>query len=210
MNTNSHDTPISPIQAFLSTTRNYLGLPAKAADTTPSPGTAVSPSSLPLRNHMKTYRKNLQSLFLIAGLGAICAGPVLADPGCDYMNNRGDRQEKMMARHHNQLHDALKLSQEQEAGWQKLMNSEPKRATRDQQATEDWTKLSAPERAEKMLERSKQRQAQMADHVVALKAFYATLSPEQQKTFDGFHPGPRGRMNPRAEGKPGSNKPQAQ
>lgn len=159
---------------------------------------------------MKNYRKNLQSLFLIAGLGAICAGPALADPGCEHMSSRSDRQEKMMARHHSQLHDALKLSPEQEAGWKKLMDSEPARATKDQQANEDWTKLSAPERAEKMLERSKQRQALMADHVATLKAFYATLSPEQQKTFDSFHPGPRGRMNQRAEGKPGSNKPQAQ
>jgi Spy/CpxP family protein refolding chaperone len=39
----------------------------------------------------------------------------------------------------------------------------------------------------------------MADHVSALKAFYATLTPEQQKTFEDFHAGPHGGM----PGKPG-------
>jgi Spy/CpxP family protein refolding chaperone len=74
--------------------------------------------------------------------------------------------------------------------------------------TEDWTKLKAPERAEKMLEMAKARQARMAEHVTALKALYAVLTPEQQKTFEDFHSAPRERMRGKAAPKvQGADKP---
>ena len=66
--------------------------------------------------------------------------------------------------------------------------------------TEDWRSLPTPERAERMLTRMKAHEAQMSAHVDALKTFYATLTPEQKKTFDAAHAvGPRGmkgRMGP--------------
>ena len=45
-------------------------------------------------------------------------------------------------------------------------------------------KLTSPERMEIMVERMKERENQMAAQLNALKTFYATLSPEQQKIFD--------------------------
>lgn len=143
---------------------------------------------------MSSYRKVVQSLLLAAGVGAFAAGPAMADPGCDHRGGHSERHAKMMEQHHTQLHEALKLTAEQEPAWKKLMDSEQPRTAAQGGPAEDWAKLNAPERAEKMLELSKARQAQMTDHVAALKAFYAALTPEQQKIFEDFHAGPRGGM----------------
>jgi protein CpxP len=48
----------------------------------------------------------------------------------------------------------------------------------------EWEKLSAPERMEKQLALMKEREARMADRLAATKAFYAQLTPEQQKIFN--------------------------
>ena len=148
---------------------------------------------------MISYRKAVQSILIAAGISAFAAGPALADHGCGHMGGHAEQHVKMMEQHHTQLHDALKLTAEQEPAWKKLMDAEQPRPALSGGQPEDWAKLNAPERAEKMLELSKARQVQMAEHVTALKALYAVLSPEQQKTFEDFHAAHHGRMN----GKPG-------
>lgn len=151
---------------------------------------------------MNSYRKVAQSFFLAVGFGAFVAGPVMADPGCGPRGSHQEHHARMMEQHHKQLHDALKLTPEQESGWTKLMESEQPRPALSGGKPDDWAKLNAPERAEKMLELSKARQVQMAEHVRALKAFYATLTPEQQKAFEDYHAAPRngmrGGMSPQA------------
>jgi hypothetical protein len=54
----------------------------------------------------------------------------------------------------------------------------------------------------------------MGEHVVALKAFYATLTPVQQKTFEDFHMSPRNGLrsksdpaSPKVEKAPAASKP---
>jgi Spy/CpxP family protein refolding chaperone len=47
-----------------------------------------------------------------------------------------------------------------------------------------WAGLSAPQRAEKMIERQKARTAAMEQRLAALNTFYSVLSPEQKKVFD--------------------------
>jgi Spy/CpxP family protein refolding chaperone len=183
------------ITAFLNASRQYLAL-GHHASASPRLSVVASTSQ---RTSMTACRKAVRLFLLAAGVGAFAAGPVMADPGCDHRMGHADHHEKMMEQHHNHLHDALKLSAEQEPGWKKLMESESPGAAISGGQREDWAKLNAPERAERMLELAKVRQARMADHVAALKAFYATLTPEQQKTFEAFHTGPRGRM----AGKPG-------
>ncbi|MFZ2266101.1 MAG: Spy/CpxP family protein refolding chaperone [Azonexus sp.] len=138
---------------------------------------------------MNTYRKIVPALLLALGIGALAAGPALADRGCDSRESRAGWQAKKMEQHHTQLHDALKLSAEQEPGWTKLLASEQHGPAVAGAGQEDWSKLNAPERAEKMLELSKARQAGMAEHVAALKAFYGSLTPQQQKVFEEFHSG---------------------
>lgn len=138
---------------------------------------------------MNPYRKITHAILLVASLGTMAAAPALAAPACDHDNDRQGWHARKWEQHHARLHDALKLTAEQEPGWKKLLESEPPRAGQGRAEREDWSKLSTPERAEKRLELSKARQAQATEHLAALKAFYATLTPEQQTIFDGFHRG---------------------
>lgn len=190
------------IQAFLKTSRAYFSLTHFAGgpkEANPVVGVNATLHRTPMNN----YRKAVQSFLLAASVGFFSAGPAMADPGCDHMKGHSEQHAKMMEQHHTQLHDALKLSAEQEPAWAKLMASEQPGEAMHGGQSEDWSKLKAPERAEKMLEMSKARQARMAEHVSALKAFYAVLTPEQQKTFEDFHAAPRDRM-------PGKAGPKAQ
>lgn len=133
---------------------------------------------------------------LLALLAGSLALPALAEMPCGPGPMREGRAERHTL-HHARLHQALKLTPEQEPAWQALMASEP---TPMAAPTDDGPSLSTPERAERMLGRMKAHEAQMSAHVEALKTFYATLSPEQKKTFDAAHAaGPRGmkgRMGP--------------
>jgi Spy/CpxP family protein refolding chaperone len=159
---------------------------------------------------MNYSRKLALSVILAAGLGA--AVPVLAEQGCAPMGGHESHYEhhgKDVEQHHQQLHDALKLTAAQEAGWKKLIESEqPRPSTPAAEQREDWSKLSTPERAEKMLALTRAREQQMGDYVVALKAFYATLSTEQKKTFEDVHASQRGEMRrmPAAPGTPDAAK----
>lgn len=141
---------------------------------------------------MNSYCKFVPSLLLAAGLSTVFAAPVFADQGCGPIEGRDYRHEqyaKNMEQHQKMLHETLKLTPAQEAGWKKLVDSEQPMQATNAAKREDWSKLSAPERADKMLELSKARQERMTEHVVALKAFYATLTPAQQKSFEDFHAG---------------------
>lgn len=153
---------------------------------------------------MTGYRTLVSSMLLASTLGLGAVSLAYANPECGPMGQMGKRRAERMQQHHQQLHDALKLTPEQEGAWKKLMASEHPMEPAEASKPEDWAKLTTPERAERMLERMKAHQAQMTEHVAALKDFYAVLTPEQQKTFDDFHAGPRGGMrgkqNPRASG----------
>ncbi len=117
-----------------------------------------------------------------------------------------------MKMHQQRLHDALKLTPQQEAAWAKFQESHPFAGNAQRPDPADMAKLTAPERAEKMLEWQKQHQDAMGKHVAAMKDFYAQLTPEQKKTFDEqaqFGPrngrGPRGGMRgpgPQGPGNP--------
>ncbi|MGV0974624.1 MAG: Spy/CpxP family protein refolding chaperone [Azonexus sp.] len=192
------------IAPFLSISRKYLGL--NSADGAGAE-VALNPfkrqaltsrtKSNTRRNGMKRYCNLAQSLLLATGLGAVVSSPAFADPGCGNMSRREahfEHHAKMIEQRHQQLHDALKLSAEQELGWKKFAESEQLKPPPGIDQPEDWSKLSTPERAEKILELSKMHQAHMAEHVAALKAFYATLTPEQKKTFEEFHASPLGGM----------------
>lgn len=87
----------------------------------------------------------------------------------------------------NQLHDQLNLTEEQEAAWDNFISSvpAPTKPTRLDRTSMD--KLTTPERLELQLNQLKEQEAKITSNLVALKAFYAALTPEQQKTFDEYH-----------------------
>ena len=50
----------------------------------------------------------------------------------------------------------------------------------------DRAELSTPQRLDRMMERMQERQARFAQRAEAVKRFYASLDPRQQKTFDAL------------------------
>lgn len=174
------------IESFINTSREYFSLPRRKSTANPQAFGSSTTLKAP-RAPISSYRKVVQSFLLAAGIGSFVVAPAMAE--LDYVRLGGytERHAKILAQHHHQLHDALKLTADQEPSWKQLLVSEQPGAALSGGQPEDWAKLTAPERAEKMLELSKARQLQMADYVAALKTFYAVLSPEQQKTYEDFH-----------------------
>jgi len=89
-----------------------------------------------------------------------------------------------IARHEQQLHDALKITPAQEAAWKTFAakaapGTPPAGLSRDEAA-----KLPAPERMERMLGMMKAREARMTERLAAVKEFYAVLTPQQQAIFN--------------------------
>jgi len=153
---------------------------------------------------MKNHRNLSTNLLLAAGM-AVVAAPTLAEPGdCGPMGSWEkfhEQRSERMQQHQKRLHDALKLTPDQEGAWKKFTESMVPPPRPEKGEPEDWAKLTAPERAERMLELGKKRQERMADHLAALKTFYAVLTPEQKKIFDEHHAGPRGgKRGPQAPG----------
>lgn len=119
------------------------------------------------------------------------------------------KMQTMVDRHHAALKTQLKLTAEQEPAWTAFMAShQPPAGMKDKpKAMADMAKLSTPERIDKMKELRAQHMADMTasmdKHGAATKAFYAALTPEQQKAFDahammgrGQAMGKRGGMAP--------------
>jgi hypothetical protein len=126
------------------------------------------------------------------------AAPAAAaeQPNCQW---RGEGKGAWLEKNLETLHQSLKLTAAQEPAWAewagkaKAARSEWKERRND---FESWDKLTAVERLEKMLAKSKERQAKLETQIAATKTFYATLSPEQKTIFDqqwAFRPHGRGR-----------------
>lgn len=143
---------------------------------------------------MNTLQKVILTAIVSAGIAIPAASSFAAGPDARGAEARGGKCGPMlpgqgysleqMAQRMLQLHDALALTSDQEAAWTTFVNAMSPPAT---QTKPDWAALSAltaPERMDKMLTMMKEREASMAVHVAAVKAFYAALTPAQQKTFD--------------------------
>lgn len=92
------------------------------------------------------------------------------------------------------LQAALQLTDAQQAGWttfREALQPMPRKPF----DRESFAKLTTPERIDKMRQMRSERNAQAERRAEATKAFYATLTPAQQKTFDaqtlhhGMHSG---------------------
>ncbi len=181
--------PSFDLDAFLEHARTHFGL--RTSTDRPSAATA--------QRHSPG-----KGLLFAAALGAVLATPAWAEYDCRTMGGPGgpggpERHARMVEQHHQRLHDALKLTPEQESGWKKLMETQDAMHRPGRPPADDWSKLTAPERADKMLAMSRAHNEQLSEHVGALKNFYASLSAEQKKTFDDMHV----RQSERMRGKPG-------
>ena len=179
---------------------------------------------------MKTNLKIslVAGLLMAAGL-AYSQGP-MGGAECDMTGPHGYMQGQGMGHHgmgkmdpakmqarmdarHAALKAELKLSPAQEAAWTDfLANHKAPEGMRGQRAAmSDLGKLTTPERLDKMKELRAQHMAEMTaamdKRAESTKAFYAVLTPEQQKVFDaqamqgrgshkGMHGG-KGMMQPK-------------
>lgn len=127
------------------------------------------------------------------------AGPPAAGKTAGPAGERMERHDpaKMqawMAKRQAELKAKLKITPEQEGAWTSYTAAmqPPARGARptpEQRA--EFDKLSTPQRIDKMREMRAQRMTEMNAAMdkrgEATKAFYAALSPEQQKVFDAEH-----------------------
>lgn len=101
------------------------------------------------------------------------------------------QMQKRMAERQAALKAELKLTPEQEPAWNAFIaRTQPQAGAMPRQGTrEDWSKLTTPQRLDKMQALKAERDAAMAKRVDAIKSFYAVLNADQQKVFDSKHLG---------------------
>jgi periplasmic protein CpxP/Spy len=152
-------------------------------------------SAVPLKKLGNTMKKLIQSL-VIAGLMVSAGGLALAQ--ADGMMGHGGsghgdpaKMAQMHAKHLSELKAQLKITAPQEAAWTTYTESmkPPAEMMGKRPDHTEMDKLSAPERIDKMRALHKDRMAAMEATMdkqgEATKTFYAVLTPEQKKVFDG-------------------------
>jgi protein CpxP len=86
-----------------------------------------------------------------------------------------------------ELHDSLRLRPDQEQAWQTFQQASqptPQDEVRHREGFERMRSLRAPQRFDLSIQMMRSDLDQMERQASALKTFYATLSPDQQSTFD--------------------------
>jgi Spy/CpxP family protein refolding chaperone len=99
------------------------------------------------------------------------------------------KMQAMLNKRHAALKAQLKLTPAQEPAWAAFMEAhKPPAGKMGKPEMPDMSKLTTPERIDKMREvhtqRVSERTAEMEKKGAATKTFYAALTPEQQKLFD--------------------------
>lgn len=111
-------------------------------------------------------------------------GPGMQQNEPEHRAHRQERMKAHMAKRAAELKADLKLTPEQESGWNAYLATMKPPAPPARPKHEDFASLSTPERLDKMREMRQQREAEFDKRDAATRSFYASLSPEQQKTFD--------------------------
>lgn len=144
---------------------------------------------------MKPHRKHLLLATLLAASSTLAlaqapaAGDAPAQPARAERMDPARMQQRMAERHAQrmaQFKAELKLSPAQEGAWNQFSAAiqPPAQDARGPASRADFAKLSTPERIDLMQKRADERHARMKQRGDATKAFYAQLTPEQQKSFD--------------------------
>lgn len=95
------------------------------------------------------------------------------------------RMQQKMAERQAAFKAELKLTPEQEPAWNAFVaRTQPQARPARDHSREDWSKLTTPQRLDKMQALKAERDAAMAKRTEAIKSFYAALNADQQKVFD--------------------------
>jgi protein CpxP len=145
---------------------------------------------------MKT---SLKPLVLAAALASAALGALAhGGPGSEGRHDGSgmhpmgaERHARMQERMHEhvtrraaELKAELKLSPEQEGGWNSYLAAMKPPSNAQAPRREEFASLSTPERLDKMRELRRQRDAEFDRRDAATRSFYAGLSTEQKKVFD--------------------------
>ena len=149
-----------------------------------------------------THSKRLFLAAILAGAGTVAIaqapGPMTQTPAA-----AGEWAQRMAERHAQRMADLkaqLQISPAQEGAWNAYSAAmqPPTDAQRPRMNRAEVEQLSTPQRIDRMQQFSAERQARMQQRGDAVKAFYAQLTPAQQKTYDE-----RAMRGNRGEGKRG-------
>jgi periplasmic protein CpxP/Spy len=145
-------------------------------------------------------KRSTRTLLLASTLALTLGGAALAmttpawAKGDNCHGGMGHGSADKAADRHTQLKAALQLTPAQESAWQRYQQSHPARGSHAGMSGHSGRAdgaagqaLSTPARMEQMLAARKAHDAQLGEHLEALKAFYAALTPQQQATFDEHH-----------------------
>jgi Spy/CpxP family protein refolding chaperone len=110
-------------------------------------------------------------------------------PRAEQMQGKmAERMKQRMAQRQADLKAKLKLTPEQEGAWTQFTTAmQPPAQGPKRPDPAEMAKLTTPQRMEKMQAMKAERDAEMTKRMDAVKAFYTTLTPEQQKVFDAEH-----------------------
>jgi hypothetical protein len=148
---------------------------------------------------MNTLRKQILIGLTVLGMGTATLAAHADEGGWGHgggdqhgRQHGGQMMGERMAHFRAHLHDKLKLSAAQEPAWNAYVaaTTPPKPAAGAHQGMDgkgqhpDFATMSAPQKLQMFDDMAKKRLAMQESHLAALKTFYATLTPEQQKTFD--------------------------
>lgn len=98
------------------------------------------------------------------------------------------RHRELLDKRMKVLHDELKLSSAQESAWNVFIETSKPNEQPPLLDRSELSKLTTPERLDRMLSMMKLRQQKMESHAQSVKNFYSILTAEQQKVFDAsFH-----------------------
>lgn len=149
---------------------------------------------------------NLRPMALGATIFMLTSGAAIAQPmppgpgmmsGGHHMAQERPDPATIAKNHADHLRAALQLTPAQEPALAALIASmKPPADHMDgmEGGHDAMSKLTTPQRLDKMLAKMDEHRAAMVDHVAAIKRFYAQLTPSQQKAFDTMHNDHRGPM----------------
>jgi periplasmic protein CpxP/Spy len=141
---------------------------------------------------MLSTRKCSLTTLVAAALCTALALPAMAqhstpDSAVQAQNQQDKQQKARTERHAKRLSEfkkALQISPAQEAAWTAFENQMQTQTGYQRQDRAAMAVMNTPERLDLMRKHRTERMAKAEERDQAIKALYAALSPEQQKTMD--------------------------
>ncbi len=106
---------------------------------------------------------------------------------CDHQHWNQESRSEHFQKRQQALHDKLALTANQEAAWNTFVAKIKPSERHDKADWSELSKLSTPERMDRMLAKAKEREQRFEVRVQATKDLYKQLTPAQQKVFDTLH-----------------------